>query len=358
MKECFNFIKNDNIKENIKKIFQILIEKDNNLIIRHKKEICGVSYPDKRYLCYISQKKECYYFKFYNLAFDVNNDFNFDNIINYIINFDMELYQINDKVEIDNKTTIDSVNNEETHIKSFKELEQVLIDFNKYLDNKNDNINSFFIPDKRCKNALVNANIKDLLALSNLKYEELINLPNFGRRSAKVLTEIIKLIILDDKLNKHEEINKSNIDKTIYNNKIKEDLYSYITNNYKEFSNEYCENNYNELVLKMKERFLSLNLEQKKYEIICKYLFNNMTLESIGNDYGLSRERIRQLLKKFLRKIHSKQIIKEEIVELKDSLLYTLLYIYKHNKHLYKNVIEEIAYLFDFDLNEYLKKNK
>ena len=104
---------------------------------------------------------------------------------------------------------------------------------------------------------------------------------------------------LKKKIASKEEI-KSFLDGKRYNTDSFEILFDELL---KEGKIVYEENGYRAAYPKLKEELNKLEKDEKKYDMVMKKL-SGYTLEQIGNEYGVTRERVRQIIAKELKKIH------------------------------------------------------
>lgn len=104
---------------------------------------------------------------------------------------------------------------------------------------------------------------------------------------------------LKKKIASKEEI-KSFLDGKRYNTDSFEILFDELL---KEGKIVYEENGYRAAYPKLKEELNKLEKDEKKYDMVMKKL-SGYTLEQIGNEYGVTRERVRQIIAKEFKKIH------------------------------------------------------
>lgn len=163
----------------------------------------------------------------------------------------------------------------------------------------------------RLKNCLCRNGYMNFNDLSNAKADDLFEMKHFGRKSLEELISIltnfapckvpkvnkpldeIEEIEFDLKLTPlilHDEIFIKNKIKDVDENRI--EFYQSIANDYIECINNCFEN----------------NLSLREVDILKRYYFNDgkVTLQIIGDEFGITRERVRQILKKSFRKLLSK----------------------------------------------------
>ena len=142
--------------------------------------------------------------------------------------------------------------------------------------------------DVRLFNCLARAKISTFNDLKAFGIEDLFRTKNFGKKTLETLVSIVEGVY---SLTYVDNQTPSNYMQD-FSNRLKEEAETYDFE-----SNIVSNNDYSDLKIKLLECVLEecAQLDPRKYEIFKSRLLANETLEQVGNRYGVSRERIRQI---------------------------------------------------------------
>ncbi|WP_457644300.1 DNA-directed RNA polymerase subunit alpha C-terminal domain-containing protein, partial [Persephonella sp.] len=125
--------------------------------------------------------------------------------------------------------------------------------------------------------------IEDLKCISD---EDLYSLPGIGRKSVREIKEILKFYDINIK---SVNTNAKPADKNIITEKF--------------HIRKHFNHNIN-FILAYISDFIESKLKEREKEILARRLLYSQSLQEIGNYFGITRERVRQLEDKLLQKIH------------------------------------------------------
>lgn len=159
----------------------------------------------------------------------------------------------------------------------------------------------------RAKNLIKDLNIKYIGDLANnISQKQIMKLPNSGKKTFHEIEDFLiqKKLRLEMRTNWNNLDNKGNLAKEYSKNQVKD----------VDFNIDNIISSY--LIKKTKES--EINFERKKKIIKSRFGLDGRfsTLEAIGNDYKVSRERIRQIQQKFSVLIKNKENVKYAIKKL------------------------------------------
>lgn len=152
----------------------------------------------------------------------------------------------------------------------------------------------------------IDETMRDKYHITPAKSERILNAYNQMVMDLDIKKELNKDIILTiiKKDIKTEFVSKKEIINILENKKYKLERFEELFEELVYDNRIVCEENrYRVAYPKLKDEFNKIAKDEKHYDMIMKKL-SGYTLEQIGNEYNVTRERIRQIVSKELRKIH------------------------------------------------------
>ena len=306
----------------------------------YKHNIVGVGEPDKHLMCYFLYIQPNVMVKFKNIdkKFDIFDESIYENIDNTIALFKQNKFFRKERAY---KTKAYISKNSE-YVGTPKEF--VIQELEKYLkniDEQYDNV-SFDNCSNRLRNVLYKQQIFSIKILKSYPVENIISFKNFGTKCLWELCEFLSNFYNGENFEKREIANSNTVQESV-KDELLERRYSMLTYintvNKKVFTCDiknayyFYHNNIEEYINKYFE-FIEYLSKAALYKLtpreqsIFKSRFaideEKKTLQEIGEYHALSRERIRQIVSKTIKKIASKRLSNLDFIELEYSKYHLL----------------------------------
>ena len=291
-----------------------------NIRIDYREEIIGIGEEGRYLMCYFMLSDNALSVKFKNQTWLNIND---HEAILSDIDKTVELFK-NEELKLNKKRSSlkkEHFNDESNYIRDIFQLYTVAKD----LISQNEINVSFDLCSTRLKNALYNSNVFTVKDLLNLTPEQIMNIPNLGRKGFRELCDFLTsvssiesatqkntsplLIQAEEKLQKiryiHDKNQKFIVDSKDVLLEFEEEIETY-NNLYLELINQI----YDSAIIKLNQRECNI--------LFSRFGINEQakTLQEIGEIHAISRERVRQLVNKAIRKISYKRITTEALLNL------------------------------------------
>lgn len=323
----YNLSKNE--EDKILEIYQEFKQSFHECELINKKDILGIRESGKHFMCYFSYSNSIILIKFKN-----NNErFNiFDNSIYENINTTIGLFKRNQfllKKSSNQSSSYISKNSPYSNLSTeiiVKEFEKLLHN----IDNKFNNI-SFNQCSNRLKNVLYRNGISNIQILKTYPIENILQFKNFGEKCLWELCEFLTKVSNNEIIETQSTSNKQNTtnDKQLeeqynilhYINDVNKTPYVFDLKNAFPL---YLENidKYALMYLDLMEYLSNLSLykltprEQSIFRARFGINEEPKTLQEIGDYHSLTRERIRQIVLKIIRKLKVKKFSNIDFINL------------------------------------------
>lgn len=296
-----------------------------------KKDIIGIGEDGKYLMCYFSYKDSNLFVKFKNddIKYKIDSDFLDKKIIETIDLFIKNDFTIKERTNPYNSKSSQYAD---------KSLEIVCKEYEKTLYNLSDEYNhiSFDQCSNRLRNALYRNNIRNIKMLKSYPTELLLKLHFFGN---KCLYELCDFLIDIGSIDVSETINNNSFpDKNTSEDEELEkrfEMLTYINSSKQKFTKLIFDNSYDIYINNIEYysdiyiEFIGLLSKASLLKLTPKeqFVFNARfgineeakTLQEIGNSLSLTRERIRQIANKIIRKIRVKRLSNIDLIKLEYS---------------------------------------
>lgn len=323
----YNLSKNE--ENRILEIFQEFQQSFPNCELINRKDILGIGEQGKHLMCYFLYLNHTLLIKFKNKDEKLNI---FDNSIYENINTTIGLFKRNQfllKASSNQSSSCISKNSPYSNLSTdiiVKEFEKLLHN----IDNKFNNI-SFDQCSNRLKNVLYKNGISNIQILKSYPIENILQFKNFGEKCLWELCEVLTKVSNNEIIETQSTSNKQNTT----NDKQLEEQYNmlrYINNinntpfvcDLKNAIPLYLENidKYALMHLDLMEYLSKLSLykltprEQSIFNARFGINEEPKTLQEIGDNHSLTRERIRQIVLKIIRKLKVKKLSNIDFINL------------------------------------------